>query len=141
MGLSAADAQTYAGKWISIASSDAPYASITKAVTLASTLSELEPTGKLTLTATTTRASRPVVGVHGGLPGGVTKGTTGSATLYVSTSNPTVPVIFNAQQTTSGAKESDVGTFSDWGKPLDLVAPTTSVAFSSLPLTSQTPSG
>jgi hypothetical protein len=134
MELSAADAATYAGKWISIASTDAPYASLTKAVTLASTLSELRPTGTLTLTAPTTKASKRVVGVHGNLPGGAVKGTTGSATLYVSTAHPTVPIVFDAVQTTSGTKETSVGTFTNWGKPLDLTAPTTSVAFSSLPV-------
>ncbi len=70
MGLSAATAATYAGKWISIASTDAPYSSITKAVRLAGTLSDLKPTGHLTLTAATTRASHAVIGVKGDLPPG-----------------------------------------------------------------------
>jgi hypothetical protein len=133
MELSATDAATYAGKWISVASTDAPYASLTKAVTLASTLSELQPTGKLSLTAATTKAAHAVIGVHGGLPGSPVKGTTGSATLYVSTSHPTVPIVFDATETSSGTKETSVGTFSKWGKPLNLVAPTATVAFSSLP--------
>lgn len=142
MDLSATDAATYSGKWISIASSDAPYPSLTQAVTLTSTLSELQPTGHLTLTAATTKASQAVIGVHGGLPGSVTKGTTGSATLYVSTTDPNVPIVFDAQQTSSGTKESDVGTFSRWGKPLNLVAPTNAVAFASLPVpTTTTPAG
>jgi hypothetical protein len=134
MQLSAANATTYAGKWISVASTDAPYASLTKAVTLASTLTELQPSGKLSLTAATTKAAHAVIGVHGGLPGGATKGTTGSATLYVSTAGPAVPIVFDATQTTSGTKETSVGTFTQWGKPLNLVAPTATVAFSSLPV-------
>lgn len=133
MELSATNAATYAGKWISVATTDSPYASLTRAVTLASTLSELQPTGALSLTAATTKAAHAVIGVHGGLPGPATKGTTGSATLYVSTSDPTVPIVFDATQTTSGTKETSVGTFSKWGKPLNLVAPTNTVAFSSLP--------
>jgi hypothetical protein len=134
MGLSAASAATYAGKWISIAATDAPYSSITKAVSLEGTLSDLKPTGHLTLTGATTKASQGVVGVKGSLPPGAAKGTTGSAVLYVSTSKPTVPIVFDVQQDTSGTKESDIGTFSNWGKPLHLVAPTTTVPFSSLPV-------
>jgi hypothetical protein len=133
MGLSAASAATYAGKWISIAATDAPYSSITKAVRLEGTLSDLKPTGHLTLTAATTKASQGVIGVKGSLPPGAAKGTTGSAVLYVATSKPNVPIVFDVEQTTSGTKESDVGTFSNWGKPLHLVAPTTSVPFASLP--------
>jgi hypothetical protein len=133
MGLSATTAATYAGKWISIASTDAPYAAITKAVRLAGTLSDLKPTGKLTLTAATTRASQTVVGVKGGLPPGAVKGTKGSAVLYVSTAHPTVPIVFDVEQVASGTKESDIGTFSNWGKPLHLAAPTTTVPFASIP--------
>jgi hypothetical protein len=136
MGLSAASAATYAGKWISIDASDAPYESITKAVNLEGTLGDLKPTGHLTLTGVTTQASQSVIGVRGGLPPGAAKGTTGSAVLYISTSKPTVPIVFNVQQKTSGTTETDVGTFSNWGKPLNLVAPTTSVPFSSLPAAS-----
>ena len=133
MGFSATNASTYAGKWISIASTDAPFSSITKAVSLAGTLGELKPSGKLTLTATTTKASQSVIGVHGGLPGGVAKGTTGSAVLYVSTAQPNVPIVFDVKETSGGTKESDVGTFTKWGQPLHLVAPTNAVAYASLP--------
>ena len=132
MGLSAANAATYAGKWISIASTDAPFSSVAKAVSLTGTLEELQPSGKLTLTAATTRAAHAVIGVHGGLPGGATKGTKGSAVLYVSTSKPTVPIVFQVTETSNGSKETDVGTFSNWGKPLNLVAPTKSIPYASL---------
>ncbi len=133
MGLSATNAATYAGKWISIASTDAPFSSITKAVRLAGTLGELKPSGKLTLTSATTKASQSVIGVHGGLPGGATNGTTGSAVLYVSTAQPNVPIVFQVTESSSGTKESDVGTFTKWGQPLHLVAPTNTVAYASLP--------
>jgi hypothetical protein len=138
-GLSASAAQTYAGKWISIAVTDAPYASLTKAVTLATTMTELRPTGHLSLTARTTRLARSVLGVRGSLPGGFNKATTGSAVLYVSTTDPTLPILFDAVQTTSGSKETDVGTFSNWGKRFTLVAPTSTVPFASLPAASAAP--
>ncbi len=143
IGLSAADAATYAGKWISIATTDAPYASVTKAVTIASTLTQIKPGGHLVLTASTTKAGQAVIGVKGGLPGPAAKGTTGSSTLYVSTSSPTVPIVFSAEQTSSGVKETDVGTFSNWGKALQIPVPTSTVAFASLPMAAAptTPSG
>jgi len=140
IGLSAAQAQTYAGKWISIATTDSPYASVTKAVTIASTLTQIEPNGHLSLTAATTKAGRSVIGVSGGLPGPATKGTTGSATLYVSSTRPTVPIVFTAEQTTGGVRETDVGTFSRWGQPVQIPVPTSTVAFSSLPGSSSAPS-
>jgi hypothetical protein len=133
VGLSTADATTYAGKWISIATTDTPYKSLTAAVTLASTLAELQPKAPLAFTAATTKASHPVIGVKGGLPGSPASGTSGTATLYVATSGPGIPVVFSAQESNSGSKESDVGTFSNWGKPLHLVAPTNTVPFASLP--------
>jgi hypothetical protein len=138
IGLSAADAATYAGKWISIASTDAPYSSLTKAVTIASTLTQIKPNGHLALTPSTTRAGHSVIGVTGGLPGPAVKGTTGSATLYISTRHPTVPIVFSAEQTTAGVKETDVGTFSRWGKPVQIAVPTGAVAFSSLPMSAPT---
>ena len=142
IGLSAADAATYAGKWISIATTDAPYASVTKAVTIASTLTQIKPGGHLVLTASTTKAGQAVIGVKGGLPGAA-KGATGSSTLYVSTSSPTVPIVFSAEQTSRGVKETDVGTFSNWGKALQIPVPTSTVTFASLPMAAAptTPSG
>ena len=123
----------HAGKWISIASTDAPFSSITKAVRLAGTLGQLKPSGKLTRTATTIKASQSVIGVHGGLPGGAQSGVTGSAVLYVATAQPTVPVVFQVTESSGGTKESDVGTFTKWGQPLHLVAPTNAVAYASVP--------
>jgi hypothetical protein len=62
--------------------------------------------------------------------------------LYVATSGPSVPIVFDAEQDSSGTKESDVGTFSKWGQPLNLAAPTSAVPFASLPVpTTTTPAG
>jgi hypothetical protein len=140
MGFSSSAASTYAGKWISIAPTDAPYASVTDAVTLPSALTELEPTGHLSLTPATTEAGRPAIGVRGALPESASSGVKGTIVLYVSTAHPTVALAFNGQATSSGTKESDSGTFTDWGKRLDLTAPADSVAFSSLPSSATAPS-
>lgn len=131
MGLSATVANTYAGKWLSITSTDSPYKGLTSAIRLAGTLSELQPSGHLTLTARTTRASTAVIGVRGGLPGATASSQKATATIYVATSSPNVPIVFDVEQPSS--KESEIGTYSHWGKPVHLVAPTATVAFSSLP--------
>ncbi|HXQ62842.1 MAG TPA: hypothetical protein VN796_10950 [Acidimicrobiales bacterium] len=127
-----AEATRYAGKWISIVPADSPYSSVVRAVTLASALTQIEPTGHLTLTAATTRSGHAVIGVRGPLPGTATKGVTGSIVLYVSTTSPSLPVTFEGKATGSGKTETDIGHFTRWGKPLDLVAPSGTIAYSTL---------
>ncbi len=133
MGLSATVATTYANKWIAVHSTDSLFKSIVSAVTLAGTLAQLNPTGKLTLTDPTTVAGRAAVGVKGGLPGTPQSGVTGTTTLYVAASQPTVPLKFSGTAQEGSQKVKDTGTFTDWGKALKLTAPTGAVAFSSLP--------
>jgi hypothetical protein len=133
MGLAAAVATTYANKWIAVHSTDSLFKSIVSAVTLAGTLAQLNPTGKLTLTDSTTVAGRAAVGVKGGLPGTPQSGVTGVTTLYVAASQPTVPLKFSGTAQEGSQKVKDTGTFTHWGKALKLTAPTGAVAFSSLP--------
>jgi hypothetical protein len=132
MGLAASIATSNAGKWISIASTDRAYSSLTKGVSLDGVLKNLEPTGHLTLTAPTTKDGQSVVGVRGALPSGLTPGTKGSTVLYVAAANPTVPLVLNVDQSMGAQKSTAVGTYGSWGKPVDLVAPTSAVPFSSL---------
>ena len=73
-------------------STDSLFKSIVSAVTLAGTLAQLNPTGTLTVTAPTTVAGRQAVGVKGGLPGTPQSGVTGTTTLFVAASDPTVPL-------------------------------------------------
>jgi hypothetical protein len=133
MGFATAVATNFANKWIAVHSKDAPFKSIVAAVTLTGTLGQLNPTGNLSLTQPTTIAGRQAIGVKGGLPGPSQTGVTGSATLYVAASRPTVPLKLTgtANQGTQHVKET--GTFSDWGKALHLTAPTGAVPFSSVP--------
>ena len=133
MGLTSTVANSYANKWIAVHSTDSLFKSIVSAVTLAGTLAQLNPTGKLSLTAPTTVAGRAAVGVKGGLPGTPQSGVTGNTTLYVAATAPTVPLKFSGTAKQRGQSVKDSGTFSNWGKALTLTAPTGSVAFSSLP--------
>ena len=133
MGFSSSEADSIAGKWISVATTDSPYASITSAVILPGALTELEPAKPLSLTTDTTRGGHPVVGVRGGLPGGNPKTVTGTVVFYVSTVDPAVPLAFAAREASGGKTQSDVGTFTRWGRPVRLAVPTDTVALSSLP--------
>jgi hypothetical protein len=133
MGFPATVATNYANKWIAVHSTDSLFKSIVSAVTLTGTLAQLNPTGALTVTAPTTVAGRQAVGVKGGLPGTPQQGVAGSTTLFVATTDPTVPLEFSGTAAQGTQHVVDKGTFTDWGKPLKLTAPTGSVPFSSVP--------
>jgi hypothetical protein len=133
MSLSASVAATYANRWIDVGDSNAAFQALSKSILLTGALNQLHPTGSLTLTAPTTRASQSVIGVRGGLPSGTPATATGSATLYVARDNPTVPIVYDVQQKVNGSTSTYVGTYSDWGQPLHLAIPTHAVALSSLP--------
>ena len=126
-------ASKYADKWIAVHSTDSLFKSIVSAVTLAGTLQQLQPTGTLILTGTTTVAGREAIGVKGGLPGPPQTGVTGATTLYVATSDPTVPLKLSGAADEGTQHVVEAGSFTSWGKALHLVAPTNSVAFSSVP--------
>jgi len=133
MGMTASVAKTYANKWIAVHSTDSLFKSIVSAVSLAGTLEQLNPSGKLTLTKASTVGGQQVVGVKGGLPGTPQSGVTGTSTLFVSASKPTVPVKFSGTASEGTQHVVDTGTFTNWGKALNLSAPAGSVAYSSLP--------
>jgi hypothetical protein len=132
LGLPGLLAVRYANQWITVRSSDTPYASIVQALTLNGTISQLRPTGRLRLTGEAIIGGRSAIGVGGGLPGQPQAGVTGSTTLYVASSRPTVPLKFMIQATVKGQHLEDVATFTQWGTPLHLSAPTGGVAFSSI---------
>jgi hypothetical protein len=133
MGMTATVAKSYANKWIAVHSTDSLFKSIVSAVSLAGTLEQLNPSGKLTLTDVKTVGGQQVIGVKGGLPGTPQSGVTGTSTLFVSTSKPTIPVKFSGTATEGSQHVVDTGTFTDWGKALHLTAPSGAVAYSSLP--------
>ena len=132
LGFPANVAKTYADKWIAVGSGDSPYASIVQAVTLSGTISELRPTGHLSLAGSAIVGGRSALGVKGGLPGQIPSGVRGSTTLYVAASRPTLPLKYTAQASRGSQNVVDEGTFTDWGRPLHLSVPSGSVAFSSI---------
>lgn len=133
MGFASTVAANYANKWMAVHKSDSLFKSLVAAVTLTGTLDQLNPSGNLTLTNPTTVAGRQSVGVKGGLPGPPQSGITGKSTLYVAASDPTLPLKLTGTATQGSQQVTETGTFTNWGKPLHLTAPTGAVAFSSVP--------
>lgn len=131
-GFPSSVAVTYADKWISIAPTDSPYKSIVAELALYPALEALSPTGKLTLTAPTTRDGQQVIGVRGSVRTSKGSAATGTAIVYVATTTPTVPIAYSADASDHGQTVVESGTFSDWGRPVHLTLPTGSVAFSTV---------
>ncbi len=131
--LSAAHAATYAGKWISLVPSDAPFAPISESVTLAAVVGEIIPTGSLTELSPSMLGGRHVLGVRGGLPGQVQNGVSGSAVLYVDTAHPNLPVGFTGTASNGKQHITEDGLFNQWGEHVTLTAPAGAVPYSSIP--------
>ncbi|MGO9343058.1 MAG: hypothetical protein ACLP6E_11145 [Acidimicrobiales bacterium] len=121
-----------ANSWISVAPTDSPYETIIAELALYPALEELAPTGKLTMTAPTTWDGRQVVGISGSARTSTGSQANGTAVLYVTTATPFLPIGYSAEAANNGQTATETGTFSDWGKPVNLSAPTHSIAFSSL---------
>jgi len=126
IGLGSAQAEQYAGQWVSLLPTDSMYRSVVQSVTLQGVLGSVRPRGSLEKSTPVTLGGRSVVGVRGSLPNATEQG---SATMWVATATPNVPVGVEAQ-TTIG---SEVGVFSKWGERFRFEAPSGAVVFSSHP--------
>ncbi len=116
---------TLAGKWISFQPTDQGYSTVSAGVTLSSALKEITPTGPLSMGRTTKVGGKSVVGIAGKVPGG-------HETLYVATTG--APLIVEAQASGHSGTHSgtDRITFSRWGEPVNLSAPTGAIPLSAL---------
>jgi hypothetical protein len=130
IGLSSTVAARYVGKWISFRPTDSLYQSVVQAVTLRNVLAHVTPAGSLAESTPGKVAGHTVIGVRGTLPN---SNKVGTATVWVATVPPTVPIGIEAQSTTGGQSVTELGTFSRWGEKFLFRAPTGAVAFSTLP--------
>jgi hypothetical protein len=136
LGLSSAQAAAHAGQWISLAKTDAPYASVYAAVTAPSAIAD-----NITITATsvlapTTVDGRQVQTVTGSIAptriAGQTIAPKGTASLAVRARSPHLPVRYVEAGTENHQKSVSTVTFSRWGEAVAVTAPTNAVAYSSL---------
>lgn len=128
--LTATDAAAYAGKWISLQTTDAPYQTVAKALEPSAELTPYTPVGNLNVGNVTTLRGQSVVAVSGAAS--EVAGAQAIATLYVSTAAPYVPVGGSLVGTGAQKNESEVVAFTAWGEKVRPQVPASSTAYSSL---------
>jgi len=148
---SAKSASTYAGQWISVPSANGLYAQIaspdiTNSVSVpapitfeslfANMLPVATPATPLAFTKKTTFDGKKVVGVSGSVATGAFG--TGTQVVYISTASPYLPV--GGTETVTGffpggtpeATGTFTSTYSEWGKPVSVSPPTSTIPISSV---------
>ncbi len=147
LGLTASAAASNAGRWISLAPSDAPTPAVEAGVTSPDFFTGpclLQPgvSGSPVGVSRGTIAGRPVGIVQctiddTGGSGSAAVTTTGSGTLSVAAAAPNLPVRSASAVTSSGAAGSGSGTsvvnFSNWGEAVSVTAPPGAIPYASLP--------
>jgi hypothetical protein len=130
--LTAAQATPNANKWIAISSSDAPFQSVSQALTLGATLSDFTPKAKgIHLGSAKTVGGVKVTPISG-TPSSLSKGTTGTVTQQVSAKSPNLPVQGSLALKNKSQHFSEAVVFSNWGAKVALTAPASTVAYSSI---------
>jgi hypothetical protein len=107
------------GRWLSVASSDPGYPTLTEDLNLQSQSDEIKLGAPLTLTGRTTVDGQAVEGVHGKVPAGAGAPAGATATLYVAVAGRHLPV----ELSTGNATNQIVSAYSRWGEQVRLTAP------------------
>jgi hypothetical protein len=145
LGLPVTTATAHNGAWISLAASDAPYASVYAAVTTQSALADNIDFTPHRRTGSAVRSGHKVIGMTGPLRNfkvaGITQKAKGTAYLYVASGSPHLPVQYSERGTISGQRSTFTMTFDHWGESVNVTAPTGAISFASLSAGSVTPSG
>jgi hypothetical protein len=128
--LNATEAGKYAGKWVSLTKTDAPYETVLKALAPSAELTPYTPVGNLKVGNVSTLHGHSVLAVSGAAS--ETAGATAIATLYVSTDAPYVPVGGSLVGTGAQKGDSEVVAFTAWGERVRPTAPTSSTSYSSI---------
>ena len=136
LGLSSASATAHAGQWISLAQSDAPYASVYAAVTAPSALADnitVKPQSQLPAGRVDGRRVQIVSGAIAPITiGNQTQAPKGTATLAVRASSPHLPVRYTERGTQGRQTSRSTVTFGRWGEAVSITAPSGAVTYASL---------
>jgi hypothetical protein len=135
MGLPQSIAVKYTNQWISLNSSDSAFSAITAALTTSSALLQTPISKPLSLRGTSEKSGRRVVAIAGfasGIPSGSTKKVTIPVRLYVQAKGRSLPVLYTANRTVEKQKEAASVSFSGWGEPISVTAPSGAVPIGSL---------
>jgi hypothetical protein len=132
--LPAAVSTANAGKWISLQSTDGPFASLAGQLTLAAELETFVPTSHLRVDKEVKVAGHLTVPVSGSPAASVANGaTSGSAAILLSAKAPYLPVGGSLILSKKGSPNlNDVAVFGNWGKSIKLTAPAGAVPYSSI---------
>ncbi len=127
-GFSRSIATKIGDRWVSIASTNAGYATVASDATLTSVMTNLTPHGQLTELAATEMHGQSVIGVRGALPSSLN----GTVTVYITRSTHPLPVfaVFKAQA--RGITVTSTSTMSAWGERLALKRPADVISASKL---------
>jgi hypothetical protein len=128
LGTPQAVARRYAGRWISFQPGGLGYQRVVSGITIGAVADELELTGEITPTGASTVDGRPVKGLTGGSPVAWNAPAGITAKLYVAARGKPLPVLFEGGVAPSLERVS----FSRWGEPLRVTAPTSSLPSSVL---------
>ena len=146
-GYSPAEAAPYVNRWISFTSSDSSYASVAADVTMETTWSNPSesstdglPHTPVSVSGVSTLNGQSVQSVRYSLHGNskaASASYSGTETIFFSANGPHLPTQLTGQlsgainqQSTSETVEA---TFSRWGQPVSITAPTGSIPYSTLP--------
>jgi hypothetical protein len=141
LGLPVAVASAHAGQWISLAPDDPPYQSVYVAVKTRSALYSNIAFHPHQESGTSTRSGYHVLAITGPMSNQIVNGQTqkarGTATLYLTTSRPHLPVEYTENGTITppggqGSRSTLKITFSRWGEAVTVNAPPGAVSYSSL---------
>jgi hypothetical protein len=135
MGLPQAVAVKFANQWISLGPTDAAYASVAAGLTTASVLGQIPISKPLSLHGTTKKQGQAVLAVKGfdsGTPPGASRRVTVPVILYLAAHGRHLPVLYTASATLNGKRQSQSVSFSRWGRPVKVTAPSSALPVSSL---------
>jgi hypothetical protein len=136
LGLSSTDAAANAGKWISLARTDGPYASVYAAVTAPSAIADNITVVPQNLSAPTRLAGRRVQSVSGSIArvtiAGQSIAPKGTAALAVRAGTNPLPVRYTERDAQNGGQGTTRLSFSRWGVPVTETAPSGAVAFATI---------
>jgi hypothetical protein len=136
LGLSSSEATAHAGAWISLAKTDAPYASVYAAVTAPSALADnitVAPKDQLPNSRVDGRRVETITGAITPIEiDGQRVAPKGTATLAVRARAPHLPVRYTQRATVNKQPSVSAVAFSRWGESVAETAPTGPVPYASL---------
>lgn len=134
LGLSATEASSRSGRWLSVTRRDKAYDQIVQTLKPAAELDSYIPQAPLTLGASTRLHGTAVVPVTGMAPASADTGALNArVTLFVSTTAPYLPVGATLTGTdVHGRRQSEVVAFTAWGEQARPVVPSGAVPVASV---------